>query len=330
MFLSLVTVFLIAVTGETLLAAGGSIHGVVLNGSRAGEPIADAEVQLRAGADGSLEPVASTTTDVYGKYAFQDLPLDPTIVYLPGANRDGVHYPGARTSVDPDNRIAHVRIVAFDAVHSPSPLVALHHDMDITIDERMLKVTETLIVSNPSHTTYVGESHADAPPMSLRLSIPESFDRVTFEREFFGRRFRVADHRVVTDLPWPPEDKELKFTYQVPLKQIAGVFRRPLDLPCSNLSLQVQGKGDQTLACNLPRQTSAGAETVVFASTDKQLPSGYTIELTIGNVPFPWLSYARWSAVAVLCSLIFGTVVAYRVRTNTQPVRPTRSLRRTA
>jgi hypothetical protein len=313
MLLLLLAMLMIAGVDDPLPDAGGTVLGVVLNGSQAGEPIADAEVQLRVGTDGALEVVASTTTDVYGKFTFRDLPLDPTIVYLPGANRDGVHYPGTRATLDFDNRIAHVRIMAFDAVRSPSPLTAARHDIDITMDERLMKVSETLIVSNRARTTYVGEPYADGPPVSLQLSIPESFDRVTFDREFFGRRFRVVDHRVVTDLPWPPGDKELKFTYQVPLEQSAGCFRRTLDLPCSNISVRVRARDGAKPLCNLPCRSSTGDETV-FALTNHELSVGYTIDLQIGNASLPWTQFARWSSVGVLCSLILGTVMVSRRR----------------
>jgi hypothetical protein len=223
-------------------APNGKIHGVVVNGSNDNAPINGVEVLLRGGSDGLLEPLALTHTDLYGKFIFEDVPLDPTVVYLPGADRDAVHYPGQRVRCDAEKRFAHVTIVAFDAVAAPSPLVARRHEIDVNVQDELLEISETLLIANPSRTTYVGEPVGDAPPVTLELSVPPDFDRVTFGSEFYGRRFRIVDHRPVTDIPWTPGERELGFSYRIPISKSGGVFRRPLDMPCRNVLLRVHGK----------------------------------------------------------------------------------------
>ena len=44
--------------------------------------IANAEVHLRTGANGVFEPLEKTNTDAFGKFSFQHIPLDATIVFL--------------------------------------------------------------------------------------------------------------------------------------------------------------------------------------------------------------------------------------------------------
>ncbi len=99
----------------------GRIEGVVVDGTGGNETLANAEVVLRTGPGNALVPVAKTKTDIYGKFAFEGLSLDPSITYLPGADRDGVHYPGKRTQLDLKNRFAHVTIVAFDCRQNSFP-----------------------------------------------------------------------------------------------------------------------------------------------------------------------------------------------------------------
>jgi hypothetical protein len=313
MLVPLVALLLISMNEEPRPTAEGTILGVVVNGSQGGQPIADAEVHLRAGTDGMLKVVETTKTDIYGKFAFERLPIDQEVIYLPGANRDGVHYPAGRIRLDPSNRIAHATIMAFDAVSTVSPLTAAHHDIDVEVEKQMMKVRETLLVSNPSRTTYVGHSQGAEGPVSLSLSIPANFDRLTFDSEFYGRRFRIVDHRVVTDIPWPPGDKELAFTYRIPLEQSAGLLQRPLDLPSSHVRLRVKSNDGQQVSCNLSPSSRVGDD-LVFAAVDKQIPAGYTIQLQIGNLPIPWMLYARWASFGVLCVLVFGTLGAHRLR----------------
>ena len=298
---------------ESLPEPAGTIQGAVVNGTHGNQPLEDVDVVLRAGADGELVAVAETKTNRYGKFVFEQVPLEPTLVYLPGANRDGVHYPGQRVRLDPSNRVAQVSIVVFDAVTAPCPLVAKRHDIEVTVDEQVLKISESLLISNPSWATYVGQSMGNGPPVTFWLSIPKNFDRVTFDKEFFGRRFVVVDHRPVTEMPWLPGEQELRFTYRVPLVESAGQFRRTLDVLSSDVRVRVHGADQRPVLCNLPR-TDATDSLFVYAAVGKQLARGFTIELQIASLPFPSLQYGRWGSVVALVVLVGATLAVPHLR----------------
>jgi hypothetical protein len=201
-----------------------------------------------------------------------------------------------------------VTIVAFDAVSSPCPLVAKRHEIDVTVEEQVLKITESLLISNPSRATYVGQSMGHGPPVTFWLSIPKNFDRVTFDKEFFGRRFVVVDHRPVTDMPWLPGEQEMRYTYRVPLVETAGQFRRLVDVPTSVVRVRVHGADQRLVSCNLPRSSDSPDGQLAFAAAGEPLARDFTIELQIASLPFPWGRYARWAAVVVLAVLAGATV----------------------
>lgn len=291
----------------------GTVQGVVVDGTKEGEPLEGVDVILRAGTDGELVPVAETKTDRYGKFVFEQVPPDPMIVYMPGANREGVHYPGQRVRLDENNRVAHVTIVSFTAITTENPLVAEQHEFDIAVDGQTLTITETLLLSNPTRATYVGRTMGNGPPVTFWLSIPKNFDRVTFDKEFFGRRFLVVDHRPVTDIPWLPGKQQLRFTYHIPLAESEGRFRRPLDVPSSDVRVRVRGASLGEVSCNLPHVHSADHK-VAFASGNGSLPEFFTLELEIGALPFPWMQYARWLALIALVALIATTFVIHLLR----------------
>ena len=58
-----------------------------------------------------------------------------------------------------------------------------------------------------------------------------------------GGVFRIVDHQLITDMPWPPGERTLKFRYRVPLEETGGQFRRTLDVPSSNVRVQAQAQG---------------------------------------------------------------------------------------
>ena len=298
---------------ESLPEPAGTIQGVVVNGTHGNQPLGNVDVVLRAGVDGELFPVAETKTDRYGKFVFEQVPVEPALLYLPGANRDDVHYPGQRVRLDPSDRIAEATIVVFDAVSTPCPLFAKRHDIDVTVEAQVLKITESLLISNPSRATYVGQSMGNGPPVTFWLSIPQNFDRVTFDKEFFGRRFFVVDHRPITDIPWLPGEQELSFTYRVPLVESAGQIRRTMDVPSEDVRVHVHGADKRHVSCNLPRSDATDGS-LVFAAVGEQLAREFTIELQFASLPFPWMQYARWGSVVVFALLAGATVAISPLR----------------
>jgi len=290
----------------------GTIQGVVVNGTRAGEPLANAEVILRVGRDNSLLPIAKTRTDASGTFIFEALPIDASNTFSPGAERNGVYYPGGRHRLDADHRSSQSQIVVFDSVEL-SPLVVGTHELEIVVHHDFLEATERVEIVNPSRTTYVGARINDKLPTTLALSIPPNFDRVTFDNEFYGRRFQIVEHQLVTDIPWPPGNRELRFTYKVPLEKSSGIFRRRVDLPSDDVRVRVRADNSQRISCNLTGSMIPDKNATIEANA-KNLAAGFTIEVRVGDVPVDWMRYARWSSLGILGALAFGSVAVHRWR----------------
>ncbi len=285
----------------------GSISGVVVNASRDMAPVARAPVVLRVQVDGQFVVAAECNADEQGRFIFENIPADDDYVYLPGANRAGVHYPGSRISLNGQMPHARVKLKVHDPVAEPNPLVLRRHHITIRSETDALRVTETLLIDNPSSHTYVGlPARQGGRAATLYLSIPSDFRRTTFHKEFFGRQFTLIDGRLVTDIPWTPGQRELEFTYVLPNQDRYPVWQRPLDLPCDNLRVTVHSENPDDVDGNLPRAVSRSAGTVTFESTGV-LPAGHQIHLRLGSVPVSPASYARWLALAVLFGLIAAT-----------------------
>jgi hypothetical protein len=313
MFWYLFILPLLCICTDQPTTSAGTIQGVVVDGTHENQLLANVKVVLCAGEGSGVSLIAETQTDIYGKFVFDNLPLDESVTLLPGAQRDGVHYPGNRIRLGPNAPSAHSRIIAFDAIDSPSPLRADSVDIEVWTKRDRMQITETLVVDNPSRMTYVGEPFEDKGRVSLRLSIPSEFERVTFNSEFYGRRFRVVDHQPTTDIPWPPGRRELKYSYQLPLQTGAGVFRRALDLPSSKVQVKVRSDDMTDVSCNLS-QRGAVANGFDFSASKSELSSGFIIELQVGAQPINWMLYARWGSLGVVGLLAVGTAAIYRWR----------------
>ena len=198
----------------------GTIMGTVVNASVAKTAISGAEVVLRAEIHGESMICGQTVTDREGRFDFHNLPQGDEYWYLPGANHDGVHFPGPRLQLTTQRPSADVEISVYDTISAPCPLVICRQDIAMRFQPGTLSVTESIVVDNPTRRCYVGAHSPDGDePITLQLSIPPNFERTTFQTEFFGRRFCLMGDKLATSIPWPPGQRELKFTYVLPVQQ---------------------------------------------------------------------------------------------------------------
>ena len=305
-----------AALGDPGTLPHGVIQGVVVHAGDQ-KPVARAEVGLRVRLEGQFVLVAETTADAQGRFAFRQLPVGEDFQYLPGANRDGVHYPGPRVHLTWERPATDVRLTVCDAVRSPSPLVARRHEILICPEPGLVKVSETILVDNPSSSSYVGQAaDGESRPITLRLSIPSDFQRTTFDQEFFGRHFSLAGGKLVTSIPWTPGPREVKFTYVLANAQSRFHWDRLLDLPCSDLTLTIRTARPDEVSCNLDAKPLQRGGEITFTSGGRHLPAGQVIRVDLGRLPMPLMAYGRWLALAALVGLVgsTGLVLGWRRR----------------
>jgi hypothetical protein len=175
-----------------------------------------------------------------------------------------------------------------------------------------LEITESLAIENPSLTAFVGEKNGNVPPVTLRLSLPEGFDKVTFDGEFHGRNFQIVGGQLTTDLPWPPGSREIKFVYRLPTEERHCVLTRVLDQPTDQVLVRVTGTDVGRIACDLPPESTARESDKSFANRGERLPAGYQIELRLGDIPIRFEAYGRWIAVGLLAMLALGSLLFVR------------------
>jgi hypothetical protein len=309
-------VFALSVSlGGVVVPEQGTLRGIVVNGSKSNSPAAGAEVVLQVEQDGVFVPVAQAASDERGEFLFSDLPLDDAGQFRAGASHEGVYYPGPRVRIHRDRPHASVQLVVYGTITTSSPLIARRHEFVVRGEAGALLVIETMLISNPQPGTWVGRSTGAGAPVTLRLAVPSDFQKVTFHKEFYGRRFMVHNSQLVTNIPWPPGDRELTFTYVVPRSGRQGLWSRSLDLPCSDVRVTVVSDGKGKIRCNLPRAPDGRAGAATYLSSDTTLPAGHRIELVWGQGPVPFMATARWVALAVLGVLTLVLVLVVGRRT---------------
>jgi hypothetical protein len=305
------THFLHLLASCLMIAAGssdrGSISGTVHNASSGKSFVSQAEVVLRVQLNNQSVICGETITDDAGRFVFDDLALDPDLEYQPGANRDGIHYPGTRVHLTLAQPQARVDLDVCDTLSAPNPLIIRCQEIRLQLEPDLLRVTECLRIENPEMRTYVGLAAEEGEPVTLQLSIPPEFQRITFQQEFYGRRFCVHEGKLATSIPWPPGTRELKYTYILPVEPGQFSWRRMLDLSCRELRLVVQTDHPEEVACNLSDAPSSTPGQLAFQSSAGTLPPGHLIRVDLGKVPMPLMYHARWIAVIIMIILMAGS-----------------------
>jgi hypothetical protein len=282
-------------------AGGGTITGTVVNSSSGKTPASGAEVVLRAEIRGESVICGETVTDRQGRFVFHNLPQGEEYWYLPGANRDGVHFPGPHLQLTPQRPLADVELSVYDSISAPCPLVIRRQDISMRFQSGALSVNESIIVDNPTRRCYVGPRSQDGgEPITMQLSIPPNFERITFQTEFFGRRFFLLGDKLATSVPWPPGQRELEFTYVLPVQQGFYLWQRPLDLPCERLSVSIETPNAADISCNLAVASAPTPDKAVYQSRGSTLPKGHVVRIELGRLPVSFMAYARWLAAALL------------------------------
>jgi hypothetical protein len=266
--------------------------------------------------DGEFVVVASTKTHRDGSFRFEGLPLDIGSLYLPGANQDDVHFPGPRISLNANRPRATINLNVFDSISQANPLVIESHDIIVHAEPGSLKVRETMLINNPSLQCYVGvPRHPGGGPVTLELGVPADFERITFDKEAFGRAFKLINNKLVTGIPWPPGKRELGFSYVIANEKGNRTWQRRVDLPCSRLLMKVRTETPDHVACNLPIAATSQDGEACFESKAEPLPMGHVLQLELDHLPMSMMVYARRIASLILMTLVAAvSVVSVRRR----------------
>jgi hypothetical protein len=263
---------------------------------------------LRCRVRGQLLSVAETAADDRGRFQFLHLPADGGNVYLPGANRGGIHYPGPTVLLTSRQPCAKVTLAVYEAVTFPNPLVVRRHTITLCPEPGVLRVTEAMLIDNPGSACYVGQAaNENSDPVTLQLAIPADFAQVTFASEFFGRRFSLVNGGLFTSVPWPPGQRELKFSYPLATSKQHYIWQRHLDLPSTKVRVVVRRKRPAHAPSDPNRASQREDGEIAFDSGQRGLPAGYMLSIELDRMPVNLMTYAPWAATATLAGLLLAT-----------------------
>ena len=261
----------------------GIVTGLVTNGS-GGDLPTGLEVQLEVYE--SFEMIYSDTVPVKadGTYQFDDVPLDPALIYITLIEMNGTFFPSdfhmgeetVGTTID-------LPITYYDSTTDPSSLaVSRLHAFFTFTDQGTVQVIHQVSISNRGSLMVAPEQDTD--PV-LNFSLPEGATNLIFQSGMIGNPYIQTADGFADPTPVIPGESsyEILFAYELPFDRKLD-WQLPLDLPTDVAVLFVEG---DTLDLSSDTLMPSGVETldqgvfqVMAADT---LAAGDTIDLQLST-----------------------------------------------
>ncbi len=219
------------------------VRGVVVNGSRQGNALANIPVMLqKAGAmDTIYVDIVKSVTNRHGQFQFKEEFSDTTALYFAAVDYQGARY--YSNSSDPLQQ----KIVVFDSTHNTSRLSAVMHHVIISKVGERLKIKETRIIQNADSLAIPCKNFNDTDGKPLfYFALPEGYANLKSVSMTFGNRLVAGGNNLFFLGVIHPGNNPVSYTYELPFtKKTAAInlpvlqMTRSLDVFSSDPSLKI-------------------------------------------------------------------------------------------
>lgn len=222
----------------------GVLTGTVINGTT-GDPVPNIPLTLyTVSAEGSLLETAEGSSGADGTFRFEKVRREHTANFVLEAVYNDVHYFSDGSAVFlPDSTETTLDINVYETTDDPSVVTptTLHRIVAFVPD--FISITDIYVYSNNSDKTFVGKMGADGMPETVRISVPENAQEVSFQ---FGSARETDANIYVDSRPVTPgaENYSLAVSYGIPIDgKSATIKTKLLDaIPAVNLLVTDQGE----------------------------------------------------------------------------------------
>jgi hypothetical protein len=274
--------------GESVAPAaaqtGGVVEGKLIN--------ATADAGVPAGATAVLYRVRerqvlgedSQAVDTEGRFRFQGLDVDPSLVYLLVAEYHGVLYPHPQLLRPTEQSPVTLEATVYETTSDPSAVTLERASMlAVEVDSNHLVVMEMGTVLNDGDRTYVGDERG-----ALRLSLPAGATDVQAEAGLSDQDLEVTPDGVVSRRPVSPGRLQFAVRYSLPVEGSVLDLSKRLGHPVSSFNLYVPQGVLQASSPQLIQQGGAATElggVKYQVYNGNQLPADSTLTIRISGLP---------------------------------------------
>jgi hypothetical protein len=282
-------------------AQTGKISGYVYNGSADSSIVPNIEVNLLVNKGHSVIDDSSyiQRTDAKGKFEFDNLKLDSTLIYYPRATfKSIVYYGQAARFTDKQNSFEN-DVVVYDTTSNENKIFFQLEHLFIDTEPGKLLIREIFIANNTGDKTFIGKNF-DEPTKHyvLQFPLPPTAEDVEILTPEAQNWVRIEGTTLYYNELMSPGSRQFSYRFVVPFKKKEWQLTRlniyptgAVNIFVSNPGLTIEGPGVQSMGEFSIRGTTYQRYSVAH------LMPGMELNLVIKNlpgrsIPIQWLVLA--------------------------------------
>lgn len=329
--LALATLFLLSLVTSPVLAApgrtqdGGSITGIVVNGSHAQTPVAGVPLTLvLTEADGSHN-VGAVSSDAHGRFSLTGYPFDPNGAYAIAGTYQGGRYLSPTFALDSSGSGAAL-LTVYDATTSDA---ALSVSLQTTLFDQpqpvngLVRVAQSFTVHNAGSQAYVGSTDIAAgqgPAKVVRFPLLSGAVNVQLADGFSGVQVIQIPNGLGAVATVPPGDTRYVFSYQARYSAISLDAALKAEYPTARVTVLVASSipATSTDIAAAGDITASGSQYHLFSGVNVPRDGAAHVRLTLPRAGEPpAVSFPVLAAVAMLIAVLLVLGIAVYLRRGT-------------
>lgn len=299
-----------ALAASTVISGDGAIVGRIVQGTAGVDLPAAQPVTLMAYVNFAPVATLTTTTDLNGAFAFEQLATTADVVYFVGTRYADVAYGSDLLALSPLTPTLELEIPIYATTTDPS---ALHiNRMQWIVDHQpgALHARQVVLLANTGDRTVIGRPLAGVDaPVTAALPAPANVSGLTFQDGALGARYQQIDGVLYDTTPIRPglQSRQVLIAYALPYTGAVATLTDDFAYPVDALTLLIADLPDLAVETSAPLE-NVGNQTiqgVAYRVFNAQLAAPQPVTVTLQNLVAPdrvdprLTPQARATAVAV-------------------------------
>lgn len=293
------------------LSGDGAITGRIVQGTAGADLPAAQPVTLMAYVNFAPVATLTTTTDLDGAFAFEQLATTSDVVYFVGTRHADVAYGSDLLSLSPLTPTQELELSVFETTTDPSTLHISRMQWVVDHQPGALHARQVLLIANSGDRTVVGRPLEGADlPVTAVLPVPANAVGVSFQDGALGARYQQVGDLIYDTTPIRPgtQSRQVLIGYALPYTGTEASLTNDFAYPVDALTLLIADLPGLVIEVSDPledvgNQTIQGAAYRVF---NGQLADAQPVTVALQNLTAPGSSDPRLTPQAAATPVVMS------------------------
>jgi len=261
-------------------------HGPRTGASSDGSP--NSESTGSGSAAGTTER-RTTLTDATGAFRFEGLSTGTDYVYSVSANYASVDYWSDGVQLTSDEPVASLELPVYETTTDADSIQVVLDHLAIQVNKgaQTIQVLNYVKLHNDGDRTLVAEgvNTTTTQPAALQLPLPKEASNITPMEGLIQENLSLTDGGLADSTPFPPGDREVVISYDLPYSAASYVLERSIMYPTDKLAVLMPMGSVQIDSPQLPNRNETEMEGNKFlVMTGENLEAG-VVQLSLSGLP---------------------------------------------